>query len=167
MSTLDQERSTTEKHYEKPVVLVLTRGHNLSEAVMNYSLNVAGRLQHKILIVYVNTLPFLRSGGSHRERFACSVDENVSVFIEKGKERDVPIAYVKESGKIGKVVSRLCRIIKKIDFIVVDDGVRVEEVVSRSPVPVFNVDKPLMPNTFENVERKNSVRQNNAPRRIQ
>lgn len=150
MSSLDQERpSTTENYQEQPAILVLTRSHNLTEAAMDYSLNVASRLRHRILVAYVNTLPFLRSG--RRERFARGVSENVSVFIDKAKSKDVPVAYVKESGKMGKVVSRLCRIVKKIDFIIVDRDVRVDEVVARSPVPVFNVDKPLKARQYLNI----------------
>lgn len=160
VSSLDQERPLlTDNHSEKAVVLLLARGHNLSEAAANYSLNVAGRLRHRILVAYVNTLPFLRSGSGRRERFARGVEENVSAIIEKARKRNIPITYVKESGKMGKVVSRLCRIVKKIDFIIVDDDVRVEEVVSRSPVPVFSVDKPVQEKQFVNKERKNTTRQ--------
>lgn len=106
---------------------------------MNYSLNVAGRLQHEILVAYVNTIPFLRSGSDQRERFSHGVGEDITKFIQKGESKTIPISHVKESGKIGKVVGRLCRIVKKINLIIVDDGVRIEEVVSRSPVPVFNI----------------------------
>lgn len=107
---------------------------------MNYSLNVAGRLHHGILVAYVNTMPFLKSGPDQRERFSSGVGENIAKFIEKDDTRTIPISHVKESGKIGKVVGRLCRIVKKINLVIVDKGVRIEEVVSRAPVPVFNVD---------------------------
>jgi hypothetical protein len=79
---LDQDKPlATTPYQEQPVILVVTRNGHLTEAVMEYSLNVAGRLNHRLLVAYVNTMPFLW------------------------------------------------------------DGVSVREVVSRAPVPVFNVDK--------------------------
>jgi hypothetical protein len=92
-------------------------------------------------VAYVNTMPFFRDGGSRSKRFAIAVKNDVNILEEHSQKRGVTVSHVKESGKISKVVSRLCRIVKKIEFIIVDDGVSVEKVVSRSPVPVFNVDK--------------------------
>lgn len=127
---------------------------------MNYSLNVAGRLCHRLLVAYVNTMPFLRGGIGRQERFVCRVAENVAKFKRKGGAKPVPISHVKESGKIGRVVSRLCRIVQKIDFIIVDEGVRIDDVVARSPVPVFNVDRPLQIEKWGNNECRNSAGQN-------
>lgn len=160
MSSLDQETFSGNSYQEQPVILVVTRNSNLTEATMNYSLNVAGRLHRRILVAYVNTMPFLRGGIGRRERFAQSVSVNIAKFKAKGEGKPVSIAHVKESGKIGKVVSRLCRIVKRIDFIIVDEGVRIEEVVARSPVPVFNVDRPLQVNQWGNNERRISAGQN-------
>jgi hypothetical protein len=120
------------------VILVLTRDDHLTEAAMEYSLNVAGRLNHRLLVAYVNTMPFF---WDRSRRFDFAVNNNVVTLKEHSQKRGISVSHVKESGKIGKVVSRLCRIVKKIEFIIVDDGVSVEKVVSRSPVPVFNVDK--------------------------
>lgn len=124
---------------DKPVILVLTRNGHLTEKVMQYSLNVAGRLNHQLLVAYVNTMPFIKDGGFRSRRFAVAVENNASTLRGESQARGVSVAHIKESGKISKVVSRLCRIVKKIEFIIVDEGVSVEEVVSRAPVPVFNV----------------------------
>lgn len=124
-----------------PVILVVTRSGRLTDTVMQYSLNVAGRLNHRLLVAYVNTMPFLRDGGFRNRRFAIAVEDNVSHLKGRSREKGVTVAHIRESGKIARVVSRLCRIVKKIEFIIVDDGVSVEEVVSRAPVPVFNVNK--------------------------
>jgi hypothetical protein len=131
----------TRSFQDTPVILVVTRTSHLTEKVMQYSLNVAERLNHRLLVAYVNTMPFLRDGGFRSRRFTIAVEDNFCRLKGHSKEKGVTVAHIKESGKIGKVVSRLCRIVKKIEFIIVDDGVSVEDVVSRAPVPVFNVRK--------------------------
>jgi|GEM_PF-6345334 len=165
VNALDKEKTfPIRTHSDIPVVLVLVRGHNLSKEAMNFSLNVAGRLKHRILVAYVDTLPFLRNRGNHKSRFECGVEENVSVMLNKGKDRGVPVAYVKESGKIGRVASRLCRIVKKIDFIIVDGDLRLEDVVSRTPLPVFNVHKTPRINQHYPGERNKLLWQKNVSR---
>jgi len=133
----------TKPFQNQPVILVMTRRGHLTEATITYSLNVAERLNHQLLVAYVNTLPLLWDGGCRSRRFAFNVNANVAIFKDRGLKKGVPISHVKESGKIGKVVSRLCRIIKSIEFIIIDDGVSIEKVVSRAPVPVFSVDKSV------------------------
>lgn len=142
MIQLDPDKPlATTPYQEQPVILVVTRNGHLTESVMEYSLNVAGRLNHRLLVAYVNTMPFLCKSGLRSRRFALAVNDNVSTLRERCQERGITVSHIRESGKIGKVVSRLCRIVKKIEFIIVDDGVSVEKVISRALVPVFNVDK--------------------------
>jgi hypothetical protein len=131
----------TTPDYKQPVILVVSRNSRLTEAVMDYSVNVAGRLNHRLLVAYVNTMPFLWNDGSRSRRFALAVQDNACALKERSQKKGVTVNHIKESGKIGRVVSRLCRIVQKIEFIIVDDGVSVDEVVSRAPVPVFSVDK--------------------------
>lgn len=138
MVAADKPLATT-SYQNAPVILVVTRNGHLTDKVMQYSLNVADRLNHRLLVAYVNTMPFLKDGGIRSRRFALAVEDNVFTLMGRSQEKGVSVAHIKESGKISRVVSRLCRIVKKIEFIIVDDGVSVEEVVSRAPVPVFNV----------------------------
>ncbi len=53
--------------------------------------------------------------------------------------RGVDFEYVQESGKISKIISRLCRIVKRIEFVLIDQGIKIEEAAFGSPVPVFNI----------------------------
>lgn len=124
-----------------PVILVMTRRGHLTESAITYSLNVAERLNHQLLVAYVNTMPLLWDGGCSCKRFAFNVSADVVILNDRGFKKGVAVSHVKESGQIGKVVSRLCRIVKSIEFIIVDDGVSIEKVVSRAHVPVFSVDK--------------------------
>ncbi|WP_136806518.1 hypothetical protein [Desulfosediminicola flagellatus] len=139
---LDPDKVLVTRFFQdQPVILVVTCNGHLTESVMGYSLNVAGRLNHRLLVAYVNTMPFLWEGGFRSRRFALAVKDNFSIMQERSQKRGIIVNHIKESGNIGRVVSRLCRIVKKIEFIIVDDGVSVEKVVSRACVPVFNVDK--------------------------
>ena len=122
-----------------PRILVVTSKGHLTEPVMDYAISVAERLNRAIHAVYVNTLPFLPDGGVRARHFKKAVRESATVFKEKTRGKPVFFSYTEESGKVGKVVHRLCHSAKRIDFIVIDKGIRRSEVTKMAPVPVFSV----------------------------
>lgn len=132
----DQSPPSPEK---TPFILVLTRNGHMAESVMNYVVNVADHLKYRILAVHINTLPFFRDGGKRNSLFAAAMQESALLLIQKAGDRGVLVEHLGELGKIGKVVTRLCHSEKRIEFVVIDQGIRMEEVVSQSPVPVFSV----------------------------
>lgn len=123
-------------------ILVVTRNGHMTEPVMDYALNVADRLKYSILAVHINTLPFYRDGGKRSGLFASAMQESALVFREKAKIRGLDVRHLGDAGKIGKVVKRLCHSERHIEFVVIDQGIRMEEVSSQSPVPVFSVISP-------------------------
>ena len=133
--TMNQQHSST----NKPIILMITRHGHLTAPVMDYGLNVADRLNKKLLIAHVNTLPLLNDGGKRSRYFATAFEESSVLIRAKAKQKGVAISNIKETGKISKVVNRLCRILKKIEFIVLDHGIQQEDVISHSPVPVFSI----------------------------
>lgn len=127
----------------KPLyILVVTRNGHMAEAVMDYAVNVADRLNYSILAAYIDTLPFYHDGGKRSRFFANAMQESSSLFHRKAESKGVQVEHLSDSGKIGKVVKRLCRSDKRVEFVVIDQGVRLEEIVSHSPVPVFTVRYP-------------------------
>jgi len=120
-------------------ILVITRNGHMAESVMDYAVNVADRLKYKILAAHINTLPFYHDGGKRSALFASAMQESALLFREKAKTKALDIEHIGDAGKIGKVVKRLCHSNKRIEFIVIDQGIRREEVASQSPVPVFSV----------------------------
>ena len=122
-----------------PFILVVTRNGHMTEPVMHYAINVADHLKYGILAVHINTLPFFRDGGKRDVLFAAAMQESTMVLKAKAGAKGVLVEHVGESGKIGKVVQRLCHSEKKIEFVVIDQGIRREEVTSQAPVPVFSV----------------------------
>ncbi len=111
----------------------------MAEPVMDYTLNVADRLKYRILAVHINTLPFYLDGGRRSGLFASAMQESVHLFREKARLRDLHVEHLGDAGKIGNVVKRLCRSDRHIEFVVIDQGIRMEEVASQAPVPVFTV----------------------------
>jgi len=128
-----------DRQRERPFIMVVTRNGHLSEHVMDYAVNVAHRLSYSILAVHVDTLPFFKDRGKRSRLFAAAMQESAALFGAKADDKGVVVAHLGELGKIGSVVSRLCRSKKRIEFIVIDKGIRLEEVVRQSPVPVFPV----------------------------
>jgi hypothetical protein len=132
------------------IILVVTRNAHLAEPVMEYTLNLAGRLNCRLLAAYVDTLPFLVEDGKRNKKFISALLQSAAVYKNKAMAKGVSFNYVQESGKIGKVINRLCHIAKRIEFVVIDRGIKIEEAVSRAPVPVFNINY----NTFNHSERE-------------
>ena len=131
--------SSAPKQQKTPYILVVTRNGHMAEPVMDYALNVADRLKYSILAAHINTLPFYRDGGRRSRLFASAMQESSVLFGKKAEARSIHIEHLGDAGKIGKVVKRICHSEKHIEFVVIDQGIRIEEVSSQSPVPVFSV----------------------------
>ena len=120
-------------------ILLVTKNSRLEEPVMDYAINVADRMKCKVLTSYVNTLPLFGDDGMHRKLFTSAIKQNAAEFKSKAAARGVKFEYVQESGKISKVISRLCRMVKRVEFVLIDQGIKIEEAAFGSPVPVFNI----------------------------
>jgi hypothetical protein len=129
----------TERQKDRPCILAVTRNGHMSEHVMDYALNVAHRLQYGVLAVHVDTLPFFRDRGKRSKLFAAAMRESETLFNEKARNKQVAVEHLGELGKVGSVVGRLCHSKKRIEFVVIDKGIRLEEAARQSPVPVFPV----------------------------
>jgi len=130
--------SSPDRPRERPFIMVTTRNGHMSEHVMEYAINVAHRLGYSILAIHVDTLPFFNRGRRGR-LFAAAMQESAAQFREKAETKEVAVEHLRELGKIGRVIGRLCRSKKRIEFVVIDKGIRLEEVVRHAPVPVFPV----------------------------
>ena len=123
---------------EPSYIMALTRNGHMAEPVMEYALNVAQRLGSSILAVHVDTLPLFNRGRRSR-LFAEAMAESANLFAGKARDNGTVVEHLCEFGKISNVVGRLCRAKRRIEFVVIDKGIRLEEVVRQSPVPVFPV----------------------------
>ncbi len=149
------DEAASQNFLKKHVILIVTRNGHLTESVMAYGLNVAERLNLRLLVAYVNTMPLLWDGGVRNNRFAEAVQESIADLKARAHARGVLVDYVKEAGRVAKVVSRLCRTLKCIEFIIVDKDIKIEEVIIKASVPVFNV--------FSNEIRRQGLKPGHSP----
>nr|WP_321467206.1 hypothetical protein [uncultured Desulfobulbus sp.] len=124
---------------ERPFILAVTRNGHMSEHVMDYALNVAHRLHYNILAVHVDTLPLFGDRGKRSKLFATAMRESERIFQAKAKSQGVVLEHHAELGKITEAIDRLCHAKKRIEFVVIDKGIRLAAVAKGSPVPVFPV----------------------------
>lgn len=124
---------------KRSCILLVTANSQLEPSVMEYTINVADRMNCKVLAAYVHTLPHFWQGGTQQDLFTASIERNGAAFREKAAARGVEFEFVQDSGRISRVISRLCRIVKRVEFVLIDQGIRIEETASASPVPVFNI----------------------------
>jgi hypothetical protein len=137
---LEEDESLQQGSQDKQsCILLVTRKNHLTNPTMDYAVNVADRMKCKVLASYVNTLPLIGDGGTHGRLFASAIEQNAAEFREKAAARGVEFEFVQESGKISKVISRLCHIVKRVEFVLIDQGINIEEAAFGSPVPVFNI----------------------------
>lgn len=137
--TETEDSSLQGDQVKQSCILLVTRNNRLDNSVMDYAVNVADRMKCKVLATYVNTLPLIGDGGTHSRLFASAIEKNAAEFREKAAARGVEFEFVQESGKISKVISRLCHIVKRVEFVLIDQGIKIEEAAFGSPVPVFNI----------------------------
>ncbi len=110
---------------------------------MEYAVSVAKRMHCSILAAHINTLPFYRDGGKRSNLFTTAMQESAAHFAHKAAAKEVAVEHIGDSGKIGKAVNRLCHSAgRRIEFVVIDQGIKLEEVAAQSPVPVFTVKYP-------------------------
>lgn len=124
---------------KSPYILVVTRNGHMASPLMDYALNVADRLKYRIMAAHINTLPFYRDGGRRSRLFNQAVQESQALFQNKAETRPVLVEHLVETGKIGNIVNKLCHSEKHIEFIIIDQGIRKDEVTSQASVPVFSI----------------------------
>lgn len=124
---------------QKSCILLVTKNSRLAIPVMDYAINVADRMKCKVLAIYVNTLPHFGDDGMHRGLFKSAIKQNAAEFKDKAAARGVEVEYVQDFGKISKVINSLCRMVKRVEFVLIDQGIKIEEAAFGSPVPVFNI----------------------------
>ncbi len=126
-------------HAKQSVILVVTRKSRVAPAVMSYSVNLAARLGSKILVAYINTLPQLWDGGVRFRMLSVAVAESRSTFKCMAEEYGVTCDTIIENGRVTDVVNRLCQIVRRIDFIVINQSPGLSETMIEAPLPIFTL----------------------------
>lgn len=138
-TAMDQRRDMPGR--ERPhQVLVVIRGMAVDEGLADYALGVADRLGLGVLAVYLDTLPRYGDRLSRRERFAAGAAGDAAVFGEKARLGRIGFEHVTAAGKAAEAVLAIVHGGRRIDFVVLDPAIGIEDVARRSPVPVFGLD---------------------------
>ena len=135
---LSAETAGTGKSGHASCILVVTGRVNPAPPVMEYVIQVADRLGSRILLATIT--PGGRSAGV--SPLSPATGDGVTgedLFRTRAEARGINYQRIAESGQTGKVVSRLCHVVKRVEFVVIDQGIKMEEVAAGSSVPVFTV----------------------------
>ncbi|MFV0436318.1 MAG: hypothetical protein ACK5PS_02845 [Desulfopila sp.] len=137
-SVLSQPATPDEPRSRGCILLVTTR-HSPTPTGMGYVVNLADRLGSKIIMVSVNPRPFSVSAATAARRQSQDTATEIDTFRHRAQARGIDFEYIEEEGKISKIVNRLCHIVRRVEFVVIDQGIEMEEVAAGSSVPVFGV----------------------------
>jgi hypothetical protein len=85
----------------------------------------------------VDTLPRYGDRFSRRQRFATGVADDAAAFGNKAQQHGIAFEHVTASGKASEAVLAIVHGGRRIDFVVLDPAIGIEDVARRSPVPVF------------------------------
>jgi len=126
---------------------VVSKCDHFEPATTEYALSVAERLGADILAVSVNTIPEYYDGEDSGRIgtelvFATSAAHSVESFRKEAQARGVRLEHICRAGKVGANVSRLYHEIRHLSFVLLEPGIRKEDIADLVPVPVFTVVGP-------------------------
>jgi hypothetical protein len=134
-----QKEITPAEGLNKSCILMVTNQSEPEPSVMEYVINVADRLGSKILLVCVNTRPYFQTTSRLSRLIISSPSQTIEHIRLKAQKRGVEFECIRETGNISRVIKRLCHIVKRVEFVIVDRKIKMEEATNGSPIPVFSV----------------------------
>ncbi len=131
----------------RPRFMVVSKRDHFEPSTTDYALSVAERLGADILAVSVNTIPEYYDGDEDGHIgaelvFAAAATHSAESFHEEARARGVRLEHVCRSGKVSTAVSRLYHEIRHLSFILLEPGIRKEDIADLVPVPVFTMVDP-------------------------
>ncbi|MCG2770803.1 MAG: hypothetical protein L6277_01775 [Desulfobacterales bacterium] len=138
---------TTSNHSQevKRKILVVGKDYAFSNGVVDYAANLSQRLGYDIIAMSVN--PALGTSG----KFFSPYNQHLrGKFTQRAQEAWVPVAtelasqgirsehVVKFEGLAG-AIKDLNHEVKRIDFVITDQGIKDQEITGEIPLPVFSI----------------------------
>lgn len=118
-------------------ILVVSRKGRFDAALMEHALNIAERLSLDLVCLYIDPLPQWSAKSGSMRRFADTARENAALFEARARERQVRIDTIITDGKVVEKVRDLVHAVRRVEFVVVEPGIRTEELMATLSVPVF------------------------------
>jgi hypothetical protein len=126
-------------------ILVVGKGETLDAEAVDYAVNLAERLGYDLIALNVNTTlgqkgRFFSPYKYHlREKFAQRARAAGEALKKKVALRGVNFEQVVKFGDLGRAVAEVNRQIKRIEFVITQDGVKEKEVNGEINIPVFRI----------------------------
>ncbi len=128
----------------KRKVLVVAKDYSFTTGVVDYAVNLAERLGYDL--VAVNLEPRLEPGGffspyqQHlRTKFTQTAKAAWQMVLPELTSRGIRCEHVIKFAGVARAVNDLNHEIKRIDFVIADQGIREEEIAEEIPLPVFTL----------------------------
>jgi hypothetical protein len=143
---LDREhRLTSQNPQVKRKILVVGKDVSVSAGVLDYAASLAARLDYDLIILSVN--PALQAKGRFRspyslhlrEKFAQRARAAWEIIQRRLAQEGVRGEQVVKFGAVAEAVQDLNHEIKRIDFVIADQGITDEEISGEIPLPVFSI----------------------------
>jgi hypothetical protein len=131
---------------ERPKILVVGRGHQFSDALIDYAIGLSGRMAYEIIALNCAAIHSEASGRTdpyHKElfkNFRTRAGGNVGRFADRAAEAGIPFRHVVEPGEAGSCVRRMEQEITRLQF-VLQEPESEQELVRDTSVPVFFISK--------------------------
>jgi len=140
MSHISNEKSVYPRNgsNRKKILLVTVRPF-LSDAVADYALHLAARLEHELLVLIVDT----QWEGA---RFAIDAAKTRRSILQKAKVTGSECSLIVKQGDLGLAVEGVNRDEKRIEFAIVDETIN-REAINQIALPLFKItSNPLTQN---------------------
>jgi len=124
-------------------ILVTGEKDIFAESVMDYAIQVAGRLDYDILALNIvpegNENSFSTGYTGQNEAFIKSEIYSGSVFKIKAASKAIGFDYLVRSGRSGEAVEKLIHEVKRIEFVLTGSDEIKEKIAAEVTLPVFSV----------------------------
>ncbi|MDD2903051.1 MAG: universal stress protein [Syntrophales bacterium] len=126
-------------------ILVVGKGETLDAEAIDYAVNLAERLGYDIIALSVN--PTLGSKGRVfspykqllREKFTQKAKAAGESLQKKLALKGINVEQLVKFGDVGQAVAEVNRQMKRIEFVITQDGVKETEVSGEINLPVFSI----------------------------
>lgn len=133
-------------------ILAVSRQGRFDTGVMEHTIRIAERLGLDLICLYVDPLANWADQNANGRRFADTARANAAYFKASARDRGVSVKAVITDGKVVDTVQRIVGQARRIEFVVVEPGMRTEELIAALSVPVFTaVVKPNADDTGQSV----------------
>jgi len=113
-------------------ILVVGSGPSFSADTMEYSINLAERLDYDLLAMSV-------CPNWDGQTFIRKAEESVKSFRQRASSSGIGFGHVVKFGDLGAAVEELNQEMKRIEFVVADSAVSAEAVAREVTIPMFSI----------------------------